>query len=386
MTDESSLPAPEPAAGGVFARRVAAWAAVAGVWTALALLSALQTAVYLREAGEPLRWYPLIVGRLADWYTCAVFTPAYVWLVRRFPVDRGRWRRSAAVILAATVAFVVGKYALFVPLRRLLFPRENLPSFRTTLVNNFISEALIVWAVFGVVYAIELYRRDRAREVQAAALRAELAQARLDALAAQLHPHFLFNTLHGVSALMHRDPEAADAMLTHLGELLRQALAGNGAGGRHEIPLAAELGILGHYLAIMRARFHDRLTVAVSVEPGTEHALVPRFVLQPLVENAVRHGIARRPGSGRIEVRARRGDAGDLQLSVSDDGAGLRGDGGDGNGLREGVGLSNTRRRIRELYGPSARLAVEDRDGGGLTVSLSIPFRPAPLPATGDVG
>ncbi|HEX8906012.1 MAG TPA: histidine kinase [Longimicrobiaceae bacterium] len=379
MTDDAlTLPAPAlTAAGGASLRRVAAWAAVLGIWTALALLSVLQTAVYLRDGGQAVRWQPMLVGRLADWYTCAVFTPAYLWIARRFPLDRARWRTSATAILAATVVFVVGKYAMFVPLRRLLFPREDLPSFRSTLAGNFISEALIVWAVFGVVYAVEFYRRDRAREVQASALRAELAEARLDALAAQLHPHFLFNTLHGVSALMHRDAEAADTMLAHLSELLRQALAGGAAGGRHEIALDEELAILGHYLAIMKVRFHDRLTVAVDVEPGAEHALVPRFVLQPLVENALRHGIARRPGAGRVEVRARRGDGDVLHLSVTDDGAGLQGDAGDGDRLREGVGLSNTRRRIGELYGPDARLEVRDRDGGGLTVALAIPFRRA---------
>lgn len=375
MSDAATLPAPATAAGGAFARPAAAWAAVAGVWTALALLSALQTAVYLREAGEAVRWGPLVQGRLADWYTCAAFTPAYLWIARRHPIDRARWRASAAVILAATAVFVLGKYAMYVPLRRLLFPGAEQPSFRTTLAGNFITEALIVWAVFGVVYAAEFYRRDRAREVQASALRAELAEARLDVLAAQLHPHFLFNTLHGVSALMHRDAEAADTMLSHLSELLRQALAGGAGGGRHEIPLRQELAILEHYLAIMQVRFHDRLAVAVEVEPGAEHALVPRFVLQPLVENALQHGIARRPGAGRVEVRARRDGAGLLHLSVTDDGAGLRGEEGDGDRLREGVGLSNTRRRIRELYGPAARLEVVDRDGRGLTVALSIPFR-----------
>ncbi|HEX8242564.1 MAG TPA: ATP-binding protein, partial [Longimicrobium sp.] len=162
-----------------------------------------------------------------------------------------------------------------------------------------------------------------------------------------------------------------------LSELLRQALAGGAAGGRHEIPLRQELAILDHYLAIMKVRFQDRLAVAVAVEPGAEHALVPRFVLQPLVENALQHGIARRPGAGRVEVCARRNGDGVLHLSVTDDGVGLQGDAGDGDRLREGVGLSNTRRRLRELYGPAARLEVQDRAGGGLTVALSIPFRSA---------
>jgi LytS/YehU family sensor histidine kinase len=173
---------------------------------------------------------------------------------------------------------------------------------------------------------------------------------------------------------MHRDVEAADAMLARLGELLRHTLQ---EGDRHEVPLREELELLEHYLAIMRVRFQDRLTVVTEAAPETLDALVPHFVLQPLVENALQHGIARRPGAGRVEIRAER-VGGELRLSVTDDGPGLTARGGGHAFPREGVGLSNTRARLRQLYGDAQHLSLEPRKGGsGLRVTLVIPFRAA---------
>jgi LytS/YehU family sensor histidine kinase len=206
---------------------------------------------------------------------------------------------------------------------------------------------------------------------RAARLETRLAEARLETLTAQLQPHFLFNTLHAISTLMHRDVEAADTMLARLGDLLRRTLDGR---DRPEVPLAEELQLLDAYLDIARVRFEDRLTLDVRIATETKGALVPRFVLQPLVENALQHGIGSRQGWGRVTIQARR-DGERLQLSVSDDGPGAA---LQGNGFpREGIGLTNTRQRLRERYGANHSLQLTNGEDGGFLVAVDIPFRTA---------
>ena len=377
VSDPSAVSSPRPRWHG--------WVAGFGIWTVLGLLAVLQNALFFRAVGEPVPWGNLLPVRLADWYTCALFTPLYFWLVRRFPLDEGGWLRSVPVHLAATAAFVMAKYVIYTPIYNLLRP-ESRPerSLGEMLAGNFIIENVIFWSMVGVIQAIESFRKLREREVQAAHLAGQLANARLDALTGQLHPHFLFNTLQGVSTLLHRDPAAADTMLARLSDLLRRTLQRD---GRHEVALAEELELLELYLDIMRTRFADRLTVEIDVAAELRAALVPRFILQPLVENALKHGIERRSGSGRIEIAARR-EGVELALSVRDDGPGTGGNGG--RTPAEGVGLSNTRHRLRQLYGDAQRLELRDGAMGGFEVTLSIPFRPAvveaPAPAAEMVG
>ncbi|MBV9879709.1 MAG: histidine kinase [Gemmatirosa sp.] len=362
----------EPSRAG----RVAVFAAL---WTLLALLSVLQTATALTRAGVPFRWPMLFADRFADWYTCALFTPAYFWLARHAPITRRTWASGVAAHVVATMVFVVLKYPVYVAVRGAIGLTLR-GGYYATLVDvlsrEFITECMTLWAVAGVVHAVEFHRRAQEREAHAERLRAELAAARLDALAEQLRPHFLFNTLNTVSSLMHRDVEAADRVLARLGDLLRRTLR---AGDRHEVSLAEELDTLADYVAIVTARFRDRLTVDVAAEPGTERAAVPHFVLQPLVENALEHGIARRAGAGRVEVRATRtGERGErLRLVVTDDGVGLARGKGEGNGPSDGIGLTNTRRRLAALYGATQRLTLADRAEGGLEVTVELPYRSA---------
>jgi LytS/YehU family sensor histidine kinase len=204
-------------------------------------------------------------------------------------------------------------------------------------------------------------------ELNAAELRAQLTSAQLGALKMQLQPHFLFNTLHAISALVWTDPARADRLLARLSEMLRLTLR---SGTRVETTLAEELTLLERYAEIQEARYGDRLRVSFDVEAGVREALVPRLILQPLVENAIRHGVTRRITPGQVEVRAWRGD-GRLNLTVRDDGVGL------GHGVREGVGLSITRARLRQLYGREQRFALAPAPDGGAVCSLSIPFRMA---------
>jgi LytS/YehU family sensor histidine kinase len=284
------------------------------------------------------------------------------------------------VLFGATSVFVVIKHALYAQLGVWTSPwlhpgvasRAFSERFNNAMTGAYISESIAFWCLIGVVYAAEFYRRARDRELQAVRLRAELTEARLDALAAQLRPHFLFNALHGVSTLMHRDVNAADAMLANLADLLRRTLRRSENGDRHEVRLAEELETLRLYFAVIHERFKDRLSVGIDVPNALNQALVPHFVLQPLVENALEHGISRRAGPGRIDVAASRVN-GTLTLTVSDDGPGLVGR--EDDSIQDGVGLSNTRRRLRALYGDDQELSVaRGESGSGLRVSVNIPY------------
>jgi two-component system LytT family sensor kinase len=359
-----------------------------GVWTLFALLSVAQSAA---RATGPIAWTTLLADRFADWYSCALFTPAYFWLTRRYPIVGPRWRSGVLIHLGATQIVVALKYTLYVAvgvaLGHKVLTGPLTAEIARVIVRNLIYENMAFWAVDAAVHALVLYRDVQEREARAERLRAELTQARLDALTGQLHPHFLFNALNSVSSLMHRDVAAADALLARLGDLLRRTLR---ASERPEVTLAEELTLLSDYLAIVGARFRDRLTVRVDAAPGTETALVPHFVLQPLVENALEHGIARRAGAGTLEVCARRlGENGEtLVLSVADDGPGLSHDDvrpvpveqetRDGRATARGVGLSNTRRRLTALHGHHYRLMLVDRPTGGLEVRVELPFRIGP--------
>ena len=337
------------------------------LWTALALLSALETVIWLLYRDQPVVVDDIAVRSLADWYSCGVFIPLLVLATRRWPIDRRHLATRLPLHLAITLAAVVGKTALFHQLRPYLPDTGALP-FTGLLVGSMIGETIAFGAVAGVLHAAEFYRRYRERETHAAQLQARLSDAQLRALRAQLNPHFLFNTLNAATALLHRDPDAADAMLTRLGELLRLTLR---AEPEHETPLQDELALLERYLAIMQIRFADRVTVRCALDPRVAGALVPSFILQPLVENAFEHGVSRLQRPGRIDVAAVP-DGGALVLTVRDDGPGPPSSGGDGRA--GGVGLANARRRLAELYGARGSLELRGAPGGGTTVEVRLPL------------
>ncbi len=226
--------------------------------------------------------------------------------------------------------------------------------------------------LFGVVvgagYAIEYYRLYQERRLRAADLEARLAQTQLEVLKMQLHPHFLFNALNTVSALVHKDVELADRMISRLGDLLRLSLQDSGV---QEVSLKRELEFLDPYIEVEQARFGDRLKVDLSIDNDTLDAQVPNLLLQPLVENAIRHGIAPRTRGGNVSVKANR-DNGVLHLTVRDDGGGLPEDWNEDDG---GVGLSNTRARLERLYGKEHLFELRNGTDGGLEVRLTMPFR-----------
>src|SRR6185436_6501987 len=296
-------------------------------WTLLGLLSFAQTATALTYFGRPIDWFPRLPTSLADWWTCGIFTPAFYWMVRRYPIrGRGFWINVPAH-LAASAGFVLLKTAVYAPIYGLLNPAAG-RTYTAMLAGNTFADLLGYWGAVGVIHAVEYYRESQQRALVAAKLDGELRAAELENLKAQLQPHFLFNTLQAISTLIHRDTAAADRMLTDLSDLLRVSLRHTAA---QEVPLRDELGFLTRYLDIMRVRFGDRLAIAVTVAPELLDAMVPSLVLQPLAENAIRHGMEDRSDAGRVEVRARR-EGETLVLEVADDGPGLPGGAPAGNG------------------------------------------------------
>jgi two-component system, LytTR family, sensor kinase len=250
--------------------------------------------------------------------------------------------------------------------------------FRDLFFGNFHMDFLTYWVIVGTTYAFVYYKKYRQHELVASQLEARLAQARLQVLKMQLHPHFLFNTLHTISALMHEDVEAADRMMARLSDLLRLTLE---TATSQEVALRQELDFLRLYIEIEQIRFGERLTVRREIEPSALDARVPNLILQPLVENAIRHGIAPRAEGGSIQIRAFR-DNGSLRLEIQDDGKGLPGDWIEKNG--RGLGLTNTRERLRYLYGNKQQFELCNGDAGGLMVRLTIPFRPQGFAAKGS--
>jgi len=337
-------------------------------YTVLFILRVASDAGRMAVHGQPIYWVGLIQDLALEEYTCALFVAPLFMAVRRWPIDRQHWRRNFPILLLVSLTFVVIKYALVLrPIEALLLPGAG-PSLFTTLVANTIPVLFDFWGVIGVAHAVEFYRRAQARERTAAELRMRLSQAQLEVLRGQLHPHFLFNTLNSIATLVHRDADGADRMVTDLADLLRATLEHQGS---HEITLAAELDLLDRYVGIVRGRFQDRLTVEFAVPLEARDALVPQFLLQPLVENALEHGIARRPGPGFVQITAQCVDS-ELRLSVRDDGPGLVGGGSNGHG----VGLANIRSRLAELYGPGDRLTLASATpDGGAVATVIVPLR-----------
>ena len=345
---------------------------VFAVATAFGIFSGLQAYNYITlftDRKQP--FHILLALNITYWYAWAVLVPGMLWMARRYRFGRHTWRRAAAMHVGGVVVFTLAHAALAVTCRVLImkaFAGRDVSwsmYFQELFFLNFDWEMMTYWAVVGMSHALDFHRESQERELTEAQLRTRLAEANLQALQRQLHPHFLFNTLNTISALMHRDTEAADAMLERLGDLLRLTL--DRVGTQH-VSLKDELDFLRKYLEIEKTRFGERLQVHIEVDLATLDAAVPNLVLQPLVENALRHGIGPKIGGGRVDIIARR-DGHDLWLEVRDNGVGLTSD-----AFHKGVGLTNTRSRLEHLYGDRYRFECHTPPGGGLLVTVVIPF------------
>jgi len=336
-------------------------------YTFVGAITASDQAIQSIQRGEVIHWALLIQGKAIEEYTCALFAPVLFWLVDRFPIDRQTWKRNAPFLAVACFALAAFKYLGFYPLWMAYWHH---PAQAALIIASSTLEVGVDFvSVVGVAHAIRYYQRARDRERSEAALRVQLSQAQLEALKSQLHPHFLFNTLNSIATLMHCDVATADEMLTQLSDLLRETLR---YPGTHEIPLSEEIELAERYLGIVRARFRDRLTVVYHVAPDVRMALVPHFILQPLIENALEHGIALEPGPGCVTITATR-DGDRLHMAIVDDGPGLAP--GAANGGGNGVGLVNTRARLAELYGDRQALTLEAASPRGVRATVSLPYR-----------
>jgi two-component system, LytTR family, sensor kinase len=356
-----------------FENRWIRWLTYWLAWTFVGLFFASQTYLaYKYSSGDP-HLGAILKFVLSDWYIWALLAPGIIWLARRLAFEREHRARNLGVHLLASVAATLLHGSLNNLCRHYILGFSG----SISLAYAFHSSVVTYWILVGVAWGYDYYVRYRQGELRAAQLSVQLAQAQLLALRTQLHPHFLFNTLNAISALVHRDAEAADRMVARLSDLLRLTIEGIGV---QQVPLAKEIDFLKRYLEIEQARFADRLTVEMQISPETLAACTPYLILQPLVENAIRHGIAPRSQPGRVAICAQR-ENGFLILEVRDNGAGLAP--GSTVPAREGVGLSSTRARLEKLYGERQRFEMKNGPSGGFVVTLTFPFEPASA-ADGD--
>jgi len=339
----------------------------AGIYFATQLVIAYPPPIR-RPMGEAL------AINLTYYYLWGLSVPAVVWMARRFRFEKAKWQRSLLVHVVWAVSLTLVQIVIAEAILRTFTHARDLPIAKPlgeSILDNFHSSLPTYWVILFGYYAFDYYAKYRDRELRAAQLETRLSQAQLQALKMQLNPHFLFNTLNTISSLMYTDPDCADQMMTRLSELLRLTLEQDGA---QEVTLKEEMEILDRYLQIERIRFEDRLRITVSIDPAALEARVPNFSLQPLVENAIRHGIAPRPHGGSLSISATR-DAGMLRIRLSDDGPGLPPAGACEPRSREGIGVANTRARLVQLYGDEQSFEMSNAPEGGLVVMMSVPFR-----------
>jgi two-component system, LytTR family, sensor kinase len=337
------------------------WFVTALSLTAAAVLFTGQVSFEYMYLGRRISWAQALAVSLSDWEVWTLLAPAVLALAARVPVSRARLPRALAVHVPASLALSAIKLIAETWIVRAILGGGRLAGG----INKLYLAVLTYWAIVAAAQYADQRRLVRERELRASQLETELARAQVDALRMQLHPHFLFNTLNTIAGLMREDVEAADAMLTQLAELLRLTLQHE---NRQRAPLSEEIEWIRAYLAIQRTRYGPRLRIDIDVPAECGHALVPTLILQPLVENAIRHGFAETPGPGLVAIRARRHD-GRLWIDVDDEGPGVA------EPLREGYGLRNTRSRLRALYGDGASLDVRTRDeGSGARSRIDVAF------------
>jgi len=402
LTDRPAVAEPEGSTWWdderAFVGRRPTWSLILLVWLIPATVGLLQTVAANLLRGTLGNEWPWALLQIPRWLTWVPITPIVFYAADRFPFRRDRLARSAwthlgiALVIAVVIevlwlqiSFVIQGYLEPEALARMQNNRAEVYS--AAVLSRLLGDAFIYAAVLGVATTLGYHRRLRERELRAANLEAQLALAQVQALKMQVHPHFLFNTLHAVTVLIREDPAAATRVVTRLGDLLRLTLS---RATTPQVSFRRELELLTLYLEIERTRFHDRLEIAYDVQPATLGALVPDLILQPLVENAIRHGVSPNAGTGRIEVRSRR-DGEWLNVEIRDNGAGLT----RGHVRPDGIGLTTTRARLERLYNDQQELTLANLPEGGCVARIRIPFqlttedrgeplvRP-PLPATSD--
>jgi two-component system, LytTR family, sensor kinase len=372
------------------------WGLSFAVWGVFTFAAVIWIYQYDRSVGTPMHFWQEMHLELSDVFTFAPLTPFVLALALRYPIKKGNWLRPSFMLLVGGVLFALAHVALrgathgvwdssvrdFVSIwntdaHTLRFRWRLL---ERLLMLNWLNDIAWTYAPIVVVaYAISYYQKFRDRELRTSELEVHLAKAHLQSLKSQLRPHFLFNTMHSISALMLTDVRAADRMMTRLSDLLRMSLED---GSLQMTTLHRELEFVGGYLEIEKIRFDERLNVHLDIAADTLDAEVPHLILQPLVENAVRHGVAKQSAAGDLRIQSVIDD-GNLLLSIRDNGPGFVES--DGSGSKSNLGLRATRERLQTLYGSRQSFSLRNLAAGGVEASLRIPFRVGPRPSMHEI-
>ena len=354
------------------------WVAIIAVWAVLGVIYAGPIYFEVRAEGHGHTAWRIFSWGILTWLSWAALTPTTVWLARRYSLIGSAWKTSLLVHLPAFLLTSALHSAAATAITLSIQPFDNMgdspktfwPRFLSRMQGSFGSDLLVYGAVIGICYALDYHRKYREREFLATRLEAQLAQAQLESLRMQLHPHFLFNTLNSIVGLV-RDQknQAAVSMLVGLSDLLRHTLDHS---ARQEVELREELNFIKLYLSIQEMRFSDRLQIEFNIDPSSAKAMVPNLILQPLTENALRHGIGRSADSGVLGIRSAVEDD-QLRLTVYDNGAGLPDDWQMKGSA--GIGLANTAARLQQLYDDNHQFDIRNRAGGGVEVVIVMPFR-----------
>ncbi len=344
---------------------------ILGFWVLFGTFSGLLTYYQWSSSPKPYTLGRSLYLELSFALISAAFGPLILFLAHRFQIERRLWVRNLSIHVAAAICIsIVEKFLWDV----LVLPPESYlhKNFAYSKLFKSVSGALdtgiiVYFLILLVDYAIDYHRRYQTSLIEAAQLQTQLVQAQLQALKMQLHPHFLFNTLNAISALVQEDPEGAERMIARLSDLLRLSLERTGV---QEVPLREELEFLHLYLDIERTRFEERLAVSFDIAEDAMDARVPSLILQPIVENAIRHGLSSRTSNGQISIHAAR-QGGNLSLMVKDNGCGLP---VDGMYRRNGLGLATTRGRLERLYGNSQSLILRNVKDGGVEARILLPY------------
>ncbi len=346
-----------------------------GIWTFIGIVFTLQSYFTSFRSERPMYFSDALYLQMTWSYLWALATPLVLLAASRLPIERNNWARSALLhvpisIVLSGIVTAIGHVFVWLYWGMSVGRTFSFERMARFVVANF-SEGIGIYLLIALMsYAFSYYRRYREGQLRTLQLEAQLSQAQLQALKMQLQPHFLFNTLHSISALLNKDPEAARKMITRLGDFLRLTLENSGS---QEVTLKQEMEFLTCYLEIERIRFQNRLITRMDVAQPTLLAKVPNLILQPIVENAIRHGIAPRSTPGLIEIEAKQHN-GTLRIQVRDNGPGLSKHRTSDILFKKGLGLANTETRLERLYGAAHLFDLSNNPDGGLIVTLEIPF------------
>jgi len=368
LESEGAVPSP-------WRRRWIGVALICGIWIFIGVVFTLQGYFSSYRSERPMPFVDSLYLQMTWAIVWAFATPLVLLAAAKLPIERNNWIRSTLLhiplcLVLSVLVTALGRVLIWLNFGYRVGKPLTFESVTNFVVANF-SEGIGIYLLIAITsYAFSYYRRYRQGQLRTLQLEAQLSQSQLHALKMQLHPHFLFNTLHSISALLNKDPQSARKMITRLGDFLRLTLENSGT---QEVTLQTEMEFLTCYLEIERIRFQDRLVTRIDLDEDTLDAKVPNLILQPIVENAIRHAIAPRSTPGLIEIQAKQ-EGTKLRIQVRDNGPGISEHPTSENVFTKGLGLTNTGTRLKQLYGTAHLFDLSNSPEGGLVVTMEIPF------------